>query len=52
MQEMAMAPNKSIVMPDPIATLRSFALHHRAVEEKKLNEGVLLRDIQAALGKE
>lgn len=32
--------------------LRSFALHHRAVEEKKLNEGVLLRDIQAALCKQ
>ena len=28
--------------------LRSFAVHHRAHEEKKLNEGVLLKHIQAA----
>lgn len=32
--------------------LRSFALHHRAREDKQLNEGVLLRDIRAALAKE
>ncbi len=29
--------------------LSAFAVHHRAREDKKLNEGVLLRDIQAAL---
>lgn len=28
--------------------LCTFAVHHRAVDEKKLNEGVLLKEIQAA----
>lgn len=29
--------------------LNSFAIHHRAREDKKLNEGIILKEIQSAL---